>query len=428
MTKAHPEDADEAKAATPPPLPPRKKRDRDTDSEKEDETSTKETAVPKKARAGDDASEGNADAPKSPSFASFVAHKDEEKADAATKDAEAQENTVKAQEAAKEAPTTTSDDAPATIPAPVAATANEVAPERSEAPAADTDPSEKPARTSVPVVAPTPAPTTSGPAPVVVPTPALAATPTPVPVAAPASARGVTSTPAPVPGPTPAPAAMPATAAGAAPTEPSQTTEPVSVAETAAPPKSGPALGFGAFAARSAPFQSATALSDKAKAGKDDATNWTKAESTESAPTPPDAEDIVVRKRAIQKPDTELTTGEEEEETVASTRAKLYSMAKDHSWKERGMGVLKLNRKVGGDASSARLVMRSDAVLRVILNVKLFAGMQCHVEQERFLRIVAMEQEGLVHFALKLANAHEAEAFLAELQQNIPAQPRVADK
>ncbi|WFD49406.1 hypothetical protein GLX27_004086 [Malassezia furfur] len=103
-------------------------------------------------------------------------------------------------------------------------------------------------------------------------------------------------------------------------------------------------------------------------------------------------------------------------------------MAKDHSWKERGTGVLKLNRKAGGDATSARLVMRSDAVLRVILNVKLFAGMQCHVEQERFLRIVAMEQDGLVHFALKLANAHEAESFLAELQQNIPAQPGAAAK
>ena len=82
----------------------------------------------------------------------------------------------------------------------------------------------------------------------------------------------------------------------------------------------------------------------------------------------------------------------------------------------------------GVRGATTHTVMRSEAVLRVILNVKLFAGMQCHVEQERFLRIVAMEQDGLVHFALKLANAHEAESFLAELQQNIPAQPGAAAK
>ncbi|KAI3622912.1 hypothetical protein CBS14141_004245 [Malassezia furfur] len=366
MTPAHPEDAAEAKAPTPPPLPPRKKRDRDADSGKEDQASTDATAAPKKARASDDA--GEADAPKSPSFASFVAHKDTQKADADAQDAAVQADTEKVQDTAT---TSSTDEVPATVPAPVAATANEVAPERPPEASGDAPgKSGSSARTSVPV----------------------------------------------------------STAAGAVPTDPSQTTEPVGVAETAAPQKSGPSLGFGAFAARSAPFKSATALSDKAKAGKDDATNWTKAESSESAPTLPDAEDIVVRKRAIQKPDAELTTGEEEEETVAATRAKLYTMAKDHSWKERGTGVLKLNRKAGGDATSARLVMRSDAVLRVILNVKLFAGMQCHVEQERFLRIVAMEQDGLVHFALKLANAHEAESFLAELQQNIPAQPGAAAK
>lgn len=65
--------------------------------------------------------------------------------------------------------------------------------------------------------------------------------------------------------------------------------------------------------------------------------------------------------------------------------------------------------------------MRSDAVLRVILNVKLFPGMQCQIEQERFLRFVAMEEEGLVHFVAKLANAHEASSFSEQLQHNIPA-------
>lgn len=38
-----------------------------------------------------------------------------------------------------------------------------------------------------------------------------------------------------------------------------------------------------------------------------------------------------------------VTTGEEDETTVYSSRVKLYSMAKDQSWKERGTGALKLN-------------------------------------------------------------------------------------
>ena len=165
MTPAHPEDAAEAKAPTPPPLPPRKKRDRDADSGKEDQASTDATAAPKKARASDDA--GEADAPKSPSFASFVAHKDTQKADADAQDAAVQADTEKVQDTAT---TSSTDEVPATVPAPVAATANEVAPERPPEASGDAPgKSGSSARTSVPVVAPTPAPAASGPAPVVVP-------------------------------------------------------------------------------------------------------------------------------------------------------------------------------------------------------------------------------------------------------------------
>jgi len=67
------------------------------------------------------------------------------------------------------------------------------------------------------------------------------------------------------------------------------------------------------------------------------------------------------------------------------------------------------------------LVMRSEGVLKLILNVKLFAGMQCDLEQDRFLRLVAMEPKGLTHFAIKFANATEASTFLKELQAHIPA-------
>lgn len=73
-----------------------------------------------------------------------------------------------------------------------------------------------------------------------------------------------------------------------------------------------------------------------------------------------------------------VETGEEEEEVVFSCRAKLYNYVKVNEtkkeWKERGLGLLKLNRgKVNDedekDASTkARLIMRADGSHRVVLN------------------------------------------------------------
>lgn len=46
--------------------------------------------------------------------------------------------------------------------------------------------------------------------------------------------------------------------------------------------------------------------------------------------------------------------------------------------------------------------MRSEGVLRLILNVNLFAGMGFNLEQDKFLRIVALEAGKTVTFALKV--------------------------
>lgn len=46
-------------------------------------------------------------------------------------------------------------------------------------------------------------------------------------------------------------------------------------------------------------------------------------------------------------------TGEEDEDTVYSTRAKLFVMESEGGWKERGVGQLKLNKR--RDDGSARL-------------------------------------------------------------------------
>lgn len=47
--------------------------------------------------------------------------------------------------------------------------------------------------------------------------------------------------------------------------------------------------------------------------------------------------------------------------------------------------------------------MRSEGVLRLILNISLFKGMKINLEQDKFLRIVALEDGRLVHFAIKVS-------------------------
>ena len=84
----------------------------------------------------------------------------------------------------------------------------------------------------------------------------------------------------------------------------------------------------------------------------------------------------------LSKADQSLVeTGEEEEETMFSCRAKLFHFEKE--WKERGVGTIKLNvhYPIKEDPEEipeqrARLIMRTDGVHRVVLNTPVFKGMR----------------------------------------------------
>ena len=49
-----------------------------------------------------------------------------------------------------------------------------------------------------------------------------------------------------------------------------------------------------------------------------------------------------------------MLTGEEEDETIHSVRGKLYVLSEQNQWKERGTGLLRLNRR-RVDRNGARL-------------------------------------------------------------------------
>jgi len=78
-----------------------------------------------------------------------------------------------------------------------------------------------------------------------------------------------------------------------------------------------------------------------------------------------------------------VETGEEGEETIFSCKAKLlYNDGKE--WKERGIGTFKLNvseesydnHEDDSHKRTARLIMRTEGVFRVILNTPVFKGMK----------------------------------------------------
>ncbi|SPO29494.1 related to YRB2 - Ran-GTPase-binding protein involved in nuclear protein export [Ustilago trichophora] len=178
----------------------------------------------------------------------------------------------------------------------------------------------------------------------------------------------------------------------------------------------GSSFGFGAFAGASPLAKpkadspaAAEKESDKPDTTNDKATFEQKLLSEDKADS---AASETKTKPLLEASEAETKTGEEDEESIHSIRAKLYTMAEDQSWKERGTGTLRVNvPKKSSDKRPARLVMRADGVLRVILNVSLFKGMKCEL-QEKFVRIVAFEDAKPVHYAIKLSNPNNAAALM----------------
>ncbi|CAG8568418.1 3099_t:CDS:2 [Diversispora eburnea] len=114
----------------------------------------------------------------------------------------------------------------------------------------------------------------------------------------------------------------------------------------------------------------------------------------------------------------EVLTGEENEITRHSVKAKLYCMV-GQMWKERGVGTLKLNYPRNYE-NNPRLVMRADNVLRVILNVALFPGMHVERSQEKFIRLGVFEGGLLVHLAVKVSDSKTADKLYRAILAAIP--------
>lgn len=131
-----------------------------------------------------------------------------------------------------------------------------------------------------------------------------------------------------------------------------------------------------------------------------------------------------------------VETGEEYEKSNFSCRAKLYALDianPSEGWKERGVGTLHVNsvkteyEDEFKNKSKARIVMRADGILKVILNVpfnkgtEVFSGMKSSLSSEKFVRITAFEDGKPFQYSLRTGNPDTAKKLFDAINELIPS-------
>ncbi|CDH08344.1 uncharacterized protein ZBAI_00126 [Zygosaccharomyces bailii ISA1307] len=126
----------------------------------------------------------------------------------------------------------------------------------------------------------------------------------------------------------------------------------------------------------------------------------------------------------LQKQD--VKSGEEAEETLYQANAKLYQFTDIKTgWKERGIGVIKVNKNV--HTGKARLVMRSRGMLKVILNLSLVKGFTVQkgfvgsMQGEKFIRMITQDDnKAPIQTAVKTGKREIAEGLYDSIVKQIP--------
>ena len=111
----------------------------------------------------------------------------------------------------------------------------------------------------------------------------------------------------------------------------------------------------------------------------------------------------------------EIKTGEEDEDLIFKTRAKLYRF-RESEWKERGTGDLKLLRHKTD--KKIRCILRQDKTLKIVANFiiseKPLCELKPHQGSEKMFMFAAYDcsEEPVVEkFVIKLGNADKAKVF-----------------
>lgn len=146
-----------------------------------------------------------------------------------------------------------------------------------------------------------------------------------------------------------------------------------------------------------------------------------KEKTTEAESTPSSSDNHGVK---LQKQ--EIISGEEAEETIFQVNAKVYQLADlKEGWKERGVGVIKINRNKSN--SKARLVMRSRGILKVILNLPLIKGFKIQqgfpgsLQSEKFIRITTVDDsKAPLQYAVKTGKEETVQELYEKIVDLVP--------
>jgi Ran-binding protein 3 len=71
--------------------------------------------------------------------------------------------------------------------------------------------------------------------------------------------------------------------------------------------------------------------------------------------------------------------------------------------------------------------MRSEAVLRLILNIPLFSSMQVTLAQDKFIRFSAFEDGVLRHFTIRVGNSLQGKELHEQMMDVISMLPKVGN-
>ncbi|CAE6488719.1 unnamed protein product [Rhizoctonia solani] len=122
----------------------------------------------------------------------------------------------------------------------------------------------------------------------------------------------------------------------------------------------------------------------------------------------------------------QYNTGEEEDFTVFQTRAKLYTQDEQFAYKERGTGLLKVNVR-RSDGEGARIVMRAEGVLRLLLNMALYPGLICELGPDpKFVKVAEITPNERKFHAIKVGSTKLAQELFDHLTENTPTKSTVS--
>ena len=132
----------------------------------------------------------------------------------------------------------------------------------------------------------------------------------------------------------------------------------------------------------------------------------------------------MMHKPLVTLAEVETKTGEEDESSVFDVRGKLLALSKGDdgegplSWRERGVGVLKVN-VMKSDSSKCRLLMRTEGVNRVILNVGVFSGMTVSKDSAKAVKVLGIDGGKPTQYLVRVKEGKDADELVRVLEKQI---------